>query len=382
MDSDPSYAPAQAAAHDWLTPLRDLFGAEIDMTAYLGLLEVFVPVQSVDAVLDYLSLQHSVHFLHPKTHLTLHNWRASGIIQSGFAPEEETGLIDAAVHPIWAAGLRGAGQIVGCGDSGVDVDSCFFYDPSTSVLDNILLKTELSVNAFFESDTHRKIQFYGSSSMDFADSDGHGTHVVGTLVGQPFDDSDDVALANQGMAPDARVAFLDLGDQSVDNHTESIFTPRELASYYYPLTYRRGARVHSDSWGSESPAYDHLAQEVDKFVWEHQDFLPVFAAGNYGQLASKYLTTVTSPAVAKNCLSVGATLTADQSRSFRNDRIDAYRIEVKVTGVEGKVINESLMSLMSCIKGMWKCGITRSWGRSLELDGILYWSRAATHHWL
>ncbi len=33
------------------------------------------------------------------------------------------------LHPIWEAGIRGEGQIVGIGDSGVDVDSCYFYDP-------------------------------------------------------------------------------------------------------------------------------------------------------------------------------------------------------------------------------------------------------------
>lgn len=45
-----------------------------------------------------------------------------------------------------------------------------------------------------------------------------------------------------------------------------------------------------------------------------QDFLPVFAAGNYGDLdrgssAGTGAITVTAPATCKNCISVGATPT-------------------------------------------------------------------------
>jgi hypothetical protein len=37
--------------------------------------------------------------------------------------------VDPGMHPLWAAGLKGQGQVVGVGDSGVDMDSCFFFDP-------------------------------------------------------------------------------------------------------------------------------------------------------------------------------------------------------------------------------------------------------------
>ena len=46
-----------------------------------------------------------------------------------------------------------------------------------------------------------------------------------------------------------------------------------------------------------------------------QDFLPVFAAGNegfHGSNAEDGLKTVTSPATSKNCISAGATNTANQ----------------------------------------------------------------------
>lgn len=65
----------------------------------------------------------------------------------------------------------------------------------------------------------------------------------------------------------------------------------------------RGAKIHSDSWGTGSSAYDALAYDVDLFSYVNQDFLPVFAAGNFG--CEEVDSTVTSPSVSKNCLSVG-----------------------------------------------------------------------------
>jgi len=34
----------------------------------------------------------------------------------------------AGIHPLWALGLRGQGQLVGVGDSGLDLDSCWLRD--------------------------------------------------------------------------------------------------------------------------------------------------------------------------------------------------------------------------------------------------------------
>lgn len=65
--------------------------------------------------------------------------------------------------------------------------------------------------------------------------------------------------------------------------------------------------MHSDSWGSSNKGvYDSLAVGIDAFTWSHQDFLPVFAAGNFGARGTD--SSVASPATAKNCLSVGQLL--------------------------------------------------------------------------
>ena len=98
---------------------------------------MIVPPELLSEVLELLSLQPGVHWLQPGTRSRLHNWRASSIIQSGKRNPREAPDESFALHPIWAAGIRGEGQIVGVGDSGVDVDSCFFHDPESSFEDGI-----------------------------------------------------------------------------------------------------------------------------------------------------------------------------------------------------------------------------------------------------
>ncbi len=89
---------------------------------------------------------------------------------------------------------------------------------------------------------------------------GHGTHTSGSAVGAPVNGNQ-----YEGMAPDAKIAFWDLGRGGVD----TIVPPADLNSDYYPVSYSVGARVHSDSWGSSSIAYDELAAQVDMFSWAH-----------------------------------------------------------------------------------------------------------------
>ena len=65
-----------------------------------------------------------------------------------------------------------------------------------------------------------------------------------------------------------------------------MWTPGDLGRSYFNLTYRVGARVHSDSWGSDLTAYDSMAAALDRFTWNNPDFLSIFAAGRYFVLGS------------------------------------------------------------------------------------------------
>ena len=49
-------------------------------------------------------------------------------------------------------------------------------------------------------------------------------------------------------------------------------------------SYQLGVRIVSNSWGTPDVySYDDSSYETDKFVWENNDMLIVFSAGNDGE---------------------------------------------------------------------------------------------------
>ena len=215
-------------------------------------------------------------------------------------------------HPVWSVGLRGEGQLVGVGDSGLDLSSCWLRDPAGRP----------------PGPDHRKVHAYNSAYGDDIDGNGHGTHVVSSILGDASvagmstsggggggggDEASEslmekAADAYNGMAPAARVVFTDIGT----GRGGVLYLPTSMERYY-SLAYDAGARVHSDSWGNDVPLYDGLAREVDEFVWRHRDFLPIFAAGNFGGEVHAS-STVTSPSTCKNGMSVGRVVFTQQIR--------------------------------------------------------------------
>jgi hypothetical protein len=185
----------------------------------------------VQEVLQWLAQQPSVHWLAPRPAVKLHNWQGTAIVQSAAAaPDAPVALTqDGGTHPIWAAGLTGAGQIIGGGDSGIgahpdfffcflllsakrppfyplihgaamegmpqslsevhvplaDRNNCFFNDPNVDW--GAGLRTDPQTGGLlFDSQAHRKIRLYVEMADDL-DGNGHGTHVMGSLLGSPFD---------------------------------------------------------------------------------------------------------------------------------------------------------------------------------------------------
>src|SRR5690606_7992721 len=77
-----------------------------------------------------------------------------------------------------------------------------------------------------------------------------------------------------------------------------------------------GARISSNSWGSiiangaydiQAQTFDQLVRDADRFSAGTQQMTFVVSAGNSGP----FPTTVTSPATAKNVISVGASENCD-----------------------------------------------------------------------
>lgn len=196
--------------------------------------------------------------------------------------------------PIWDQGIHGEGQIATLMDTGVDYNSCWFRENGNAV----------------PGPTHRKVidynSSYGGDPYDGCDT-GHGSHVAGTVCG----DQSYINAGNynyNGMAYKAKITVQDVGaDDWTACNLGTLNVPASLSGPF-TASYNLSARVHTNSWGSSTNAYDSYCVDVDNAMWNRKDFLVCFANGNSGPSGS----TVSSPATAKDCVSVGATKQAPQ----------------------------------------------------------------------
>jgi hypothetical protein len=173
------------------------------------------------------------------------------------------------------ANLKGAGVVVGISDSGVDENSCFFRDPKGKV--PRVSRDEFERNPHFDASYRKIIQYvaYTSSGSEGDWSNGHGSHTSGTIAGNDLDNSEGLGQYN-GMASEAKIAFFDIGEKEQGE----LDVPWNMTKIFKPA-YHAGARIHSNSWGG-GYWYDLYCSIVDKYVYETDDFLAVFAAGNDG----------------------------------------------------------------------------------------------------
>lgn len=198
--------------------------------------------------------------------------------------------------------LRGANQLLSMSDTGVSVNTCFFRDtapvPFTSV-------QRVPVQS---KPVHAHIAAYWSGSGgDFLDKGhdaGHGTHVAGTALGAGAGEMREYS----GGAPEARLVFIDLSPATSSNGFLEI--PLDIGTTLLQWSYDCGARVHSASWGGDAGgAYTTDEQAIDRFMYKNRNFLVIFAAGNAGPISP----SITSPAMAKNALTVGAVMNGVES---------------------------------------------------------------------
>ncbi len=194
-------------------------------------------------------------------------------------------------------GLTGKGQIVAVADTGLDTG-----DPNTLHPDFMDGQGASRVLAIKD--------LMGNKGQDMS---GHGTHVAGSIIGNGKASGSDPAQHSYpessyvGLAPEASLVF-----QATEDEHGNINIPDDLYEVLFCPAWNKGARVHSNSWGSGSGIfYDEECHQVDEFVWDHHEFLILFALGNTGMdhngdgLTDGYSTNM--PATAKNCLAIGAT---------------------------------------------------------------------------
>lgn len=271
----------------------------------------------------------------------------------------QSGTVGGETTPIFDQGILGAGQVVGVLDTGIDIDSCYFRDTTESPAQN-----ECN-GGILVNNNHRKViavdflwndDCSGGISNSEWDSQDHGTHVAGTVAG------DDFAQPGQyngrdGMAPQAKLVIQDCGyEYNPCADCPGIGCPVIDLNPVFEQPYNQGARIHTNSWGDEEEdpsfgEYTSGSEDADTVMWNHKDYLLMFAAGNNGGTSN----TVDSPSTAKSVISVGSTEhagSADSISSFSSrGPTDDGRIKPSITIVGSSVMsanNDGNVSSNNC----------------------------------
>ena len=184
---------------------------------------------------------------------------------------------------------QGKGQVVAVGDTGFDKGSTTNVHP-----------------AF----TGRVAKLYALGRNEPGKGETTRTDTAPMSCGSVLGNGNSPSMggAIRGTAPQATLVVQSL----LDSGGGLGGIPADLHDLFTPPYTNDKARVHTNSWGSTQPGvpYDASANEIDDTVWNHQDLVICFAAGNDGIDADSNgvvdLKSVGSQSAAKNCITVGA----------------------------------------------------------------------------
>jgi subtilisin family serine protease len=182
--------------------------------------------------IDFMSNDHRVQLVSAQSMPELLNYHGQGLAQTG----------DPGNRILSEAGLTGLADIVGVADSGINDNSCYFFDNSGAYGAGTVTRTALG--NFNREPLRRKVIQYVAYGDGYDSIGGHGTHVVGTIVGDAL--NSDYSASN-GVAPGAKVIFLDVEKAG----SPYLLIPALDEGLLYQQ-YKSGARVFSNSWGSYS----------------------------------------------------------------------------------------------------------------------------------
>jgi subtilisin family serine protease len=209
--------------------------------------------------------------------------------------------------------LSGRGEVVAICDTGIDTGDPASLHPDFT--GRVIAIKSYPVTPDFAADV-----FNAGADDGPADRDsGHGTHVAGSAVGSGKASAGITPRPVRGLAYRAKLVFQAVEQEmwwrpTVPSSQRERYAlagiPNDLGSLL-AYAYRKGARIHSNSWGGGDPGdYDEQCDQLDRFVWTHKDFCVLVAAGNDGTDKDGdgriNLRSVTAPGTAKNCITVGA----------------------------------------------------------------------------
>lgn len=207
--------------------------------------------------------------------------QAEQISSPGFFSDRAADIVNASPlnsDYIFPGGLTGQGQIVGIADSGLDKGSLSSIIPDLKSEDGRMPRV-----AMLKSYTDRALP---------DDPVGHGTHMAGIIAASGASSQGKY----RGLAPGSALYFQALLDKQ-----NNIRVPSAMADLFMPA-YQAGVRIHVNGWGSGGNSYQASTRQIDQFVFEYNDFLPLFGSGNSGPNAG----SLSSEANSKNALVIGS----------------------------------------------------------------------------
>uniref|UniRef100_A0A7S1B9H0 subtilisin n=2 Tax=Corethron hystrix TaxID=216773 RepID=A0A7S1B9H0_9STRA len=277
--------------------------------------------------------------------VTTFNRQARWVIQGSVYGND--GSMDLPLHQV---GINGENQVAQMSDTGLSVNSCYFYDENGEVA------RDQSAN--IDSARRKVIQYYAKTTSE--DENGHGTHCAGTILGKICTGASCSTSNNQdGTAPEAKIAVYDIGNSGRGLYPD----------YSNPMFVRgaaAGATVHSASWGNGLNYYQNRDIDYDRYQHQNDSFLVVFAAGNGGRNNRKN----SSSSVAKNNLNVCA------SRNKNQGMGELYTAYFSSMGpsADGRIKPDICApghSISSANKGQTRqCGAVSKSGTSMAAPGV------------
>jgi Subtilase family len=246
--------------------------------------------------------------------------QANAIVSSGLAIHIETYHIpkkynDAAssdimnAGPAYVSGYNGDTQTAAVADTG-----CGYGDIAAKYIHNDLPSSRIvAMNSWTAADAPGCYSVIADGVLD-GDS-GHGTHCLMSVLGggEPGTGIGRGVAHGANLVCQAVEDYIDMSGQCAALYDDGYYLlglPDDLGTLF-DQAYNLGARVHSNSWGSDDAgAYTMDASKVDEYVWQNRDMLVTISAGNAGTDANADgkidADSIGSPATAKNCLCVGA----------------------------------------------------------------------------
>ncbi|WP_376975449.1 S8 family serine peptidase [Arcanobacterium hippocoleae] len=150
------------------------------------------------------------------------------------------------------------------------------------------------------------------NSPDPVDSSGHGTHVIGTILGS---DPNEASLI--GIAPNANFIAARVFDQNGETNDTRLLkamqwmlAPVDRNGKAHP---ELAPRIVNNSWGTSST--NELLRDALK-QWRDAGILPVFSAGNVGENTPGGKGSITQPASFPEAFAVGALRSDDLVAKF------------------------------------------------------------------